>query len=71
MIKSEIAKSSGTDKAVLQSILAELYFQYFNENSWKFLTEQKPTKNKATIFRTWDLKTLFKEINSLLFSFFR
>ncbi|MBP8192831.1 MAG: hypothetical protein KAX69_04440, partial [Chitinophagales bacterium] len=35
-LKAEIQKSEGADKAVLQSILGELYFQYFNENTWKF-----------------------------------
>lgn len=47
-LKAEIAKSSGTDKAVLQSILAKLHFHILG-NSWKFLTEQKRTKNKAMI----------------------
>jgi uncharacterized protein YfaS (alpha-2-macroglobulin family) len=64
-LKAEIAKSSGTDKAVLQSILAELYFQYFNENSWKFSNRTETDEKQSDDFRTWDLKTLFKEINNL------
>lgn len=63
-LKEEISKSSGTDKAVLQSILAELYFQYFNDNSWKFSNRTETEEKQSDDFRTWDLKTLFKEINS-------
>ena len=63
-LKAEIQKSSGTDKAILQSILAELYFQYFNENSWKFSNRTETDVKQSDDFRTWDLKTLFKEINS-------
>lgn len=64
-IKQDIATSSGTDKAILQSILAELYFQYFNENTWKFSKRTETDEKQSDDFRTWDLKTLFKEINAL------
>jgi len=63
-IKQNINLSSGTEKAVLQSILAELYFQYFNDNSWKFSNRTETDEKQSDDFRTWDLKTLFKEINS-------
>jgi len=63
-LKAEITKSSGTDKAVLQSILAELYFQYYNDNSWKFQNRTETDEKQSDDFRTWDLKTLFKEINT-------
>lgn len=63
-LKQEIQQSSGADKAVLQSILAELYFQYFNQNSWKFSNRTETDTLQSNDFRTWDLKTLFKEINA-------
>ena len=63
-LKMEIQKSSGIDKAILQSILAELYFQYFNENTWKFSNRTETDEKQSDDFRTWDLKTLFKEINT-------
>jgi uncharacterized protein YfaS (alpha-2-macroglobulin family) len=62
-IKSNIAQSSGSEKAILQSILAELYFQYFNQNSWKFQNRTETAEKQSDDFQTWDLKTLFKEIN--------
>ncbi len=64
-LKAEIQKSAGADKAVLQSILGELYFQYFNENTWKFSNRTETDVKQSDDFRTWDLKTLFKEINAL------
>ena len=63
-LKAEIQLSTGTDKAILQSILAELYFQYFQENSWKFSNRTETDEKQSDDFRTWDLKTLFKEINT-------
>ena len=62
-IKSNIAQSTGNEKAILQSILAELYFQYFNQNSWKFQNRTETAEKQSDDFQTWDLKTLFKEIN--------
>ncbi|MDB5228359.1 MAG: alpha-2-macroglobulin [Bacteroidota bacterium] len=62
-LKKEIDKSSGNDKAILQSILAELYFQYFSANTWKFSGRTETAEKQGDDFRTWDLKTLFKEIN--------
>lgn len=62
-LKQEIAAREGTDKAVLQSILAELYWQYFQQNTWKFSGRTETTEKQSDDFRTWDLKTLFKAIN--------
>ncbi len=62
--KQQIDQSSFPTKNVLENILANLYWQYFNQNRWKFYnrtqTEQKVDGND---FRTWDLDTLFAEIH--------
>lgn len=41
-----------------------MYWQYFNENRWKFYNRTQ-TENQLdeTDFRTWDLQTLFNEIH--------
>ena len=63
--KEHIDKSSFPTKNVLENILASLYWQYFNENRWKFYqrtkTSEKINKND---FRSWDLDTLFAEIHT-------
>ncbi|WP_028890702.1 alpha-2-macroglobulin [Tenacibaculum sp. 47A_GOM-205m] len=62
--KKQIDKSSFPIQNVLENILANLYWQYFNENRWKFYNRTQ-TQNKVdeNDFRTWDLDTLFAEIH--------
>lgn len=63
-IKDEISKSKLPEKRLLQCILANLYWQYFDEHRWIFYdrthTHQPVDKED---FRTWDLETLFNEIH--------
>tara|TARA_B110000967_G_C18902025_1_gene576616 strand:+ start:728 stop:7315 length:6588 start_codon:yes stop_codon:yes gene_type:complete len=62
--KSHISKSEFPTKNVLQNILANLYWQYFNENRYKFYNRTKTDqKIDSNDFRTWDLETLFEEIH--------
>ncbi len=63
--KNEIRKSTTPTKNLLENILANLYWQYFNQNRWKFYNRtQTATKVDINDFRTWDLQTLFKEIHT-------
>ncbi|PWG06552.1 alpha-2-macroglobulin family protein [Polaribacter aquimarinus] len=63
--KKHIATSEFPTKNVLENVLANLYWQYFNQNRYKFYNRTK-TANKvdSNDFRTWDLNTLFKEIHT-------
>ncbi len=48
---------------ILESYLANLYWQYFQENRFRFYNRTKTeAKVDSTDFRTWDLTTLFQEI---------
>ncbi|MCL7763676.1 MG2 domain-containing protein [Polaribacter sp. Z014] len=62
--KKHIATSTFPTKNVLENILGNLYWQYFNVNRYKFYNRTK-TANKVdnNDFRTWGLETLFKEIH--------
>jgi TonB-dependent SusC/RagA subfamily outer membrane receptor len=62
--KEHIAKSDFPTKNVLENVLANLYWHYFNENRYQFYNRTK-TENKVVSedFRTWALDTLFKEIH--------
>ncbi|MCH3881853.1 MULTISPECIES: alpha-2-macroglobulin family protein [Tenacibaculum] len=63
--KSQIEKSSFPTKNVLQNVLANLHWQYFTQNRWKFYQRTKTSeKVDENDFRTWDLNTLFTEIHS-------
>ncbi|MFK5973285.1 MAG: MG2 domain-containing protein [Flavobacteriaceae bacterium] len=61
--KSEIKKAESPTKNVLESYLANLYWQFFQQNRHQFYNRTK-TKEKidSNDFRTWDLTTLFKKI---------
>lgn len=62
--KTKISNSEFPTKNVLESILANLYWQYFQQNRWKFYNRTKTAEKVNTEdFRTWDLQTLFDEIH--------
>lgn len=62
--KTSILLSEAPTKNLLESMLANLYWQYFNRHRWQFYNRTK-TQNKIDTedFRTWDLQTLFNEIH--------
>jgi len=51
-------------KQLLENILATMYWQYYQNNRYKFYNRSKTTNKTSDDFRTWDLKTLFNEIHS-------
>ncbi|WP_406684813.1 carboxypeptidase-like regulatory domain-containing protein [Seonamhaeicola sp. MEBiC1930] len=64
--KAAIEAHSFPTKNVLENILANLYWQYFNQNRYKFYNRTK-VANALEVsngdFRTWDLQTLFNQIH--------
>ncbi|WP_461598170.1 alpha-2-macroglobulin family protein [Winogradskyella sp.] len=64
LFKSEIetAKDIPT-KRLLENMLATLYWQYFQQNRYKFYDRTKTDSKVSDDFRTWDLETLFNEIH--------
>ncbi|TJY37154.1 alpha-2-macroglobulin family protein [Pontimicrobium aquaticum] len=62
--KAQISKSEFSTKNILESLLANLYWQYFQQNRWQFYNRTKTSKKASPEdFRTWDLQTLFDEIS--------
>jgi len=63
-LKEEIRKNNIPTSNILESILADLYWQYFQQNRYKFYNRSKTNqKVDPTDFRTWDLQTLFEEVH--------
>ena len=62
----EIQKSDGVEKAVLQSLLAELYFNYLQENRYRFQNRTDLAQDGGGDFRTWDVARFLKETDLLL-----
>lgn len=52
-------------KNILESYLANLYWQYFQQNRYRFYNRtQTEQKVDPVDFRTWDLSTIFNEITT-------
>lgn len=63
--KTKITESEFPVKNILENILANLYWQYFNQHRWQFYNRTKTAEKVDTEdFRTWDLQTLFDETHA-------
>ncbi len=63
--KTEIKKTKTPTTNILESVLANLYWQYFQQNRYKFYNRTKTSEKVDSVdFRTWDLNTLFDEIHT-------
>ena len=57
-LNAEVKESKFPIKPVLQSILADAYWQYFQNNRWKFYNRTTTVNFKNDDVSTWDLKTI-------------
>ncbi len=64
LFKTEIEKSDTVTKHLLENILANMYWQYYQQNRYKFYNRTKTEEKVSDDFRTWDLETLFTEIHT-------
>tara|TARA_R110002050_G_scaffold65841_8_gene142288 strand:+ start:11588 stop:17662 length:6075 start_codon:yes stop_codon:yes gene_type:complete len=62
--KKEIDHSTFPTKNILESYLANMYWQYFQQNRYRFYDRTTTEQKVDSIdFRTWDPNTIFHEIN--------
>ncbi|MCT4629815.1 alpha-2-macroglobulin family protein [Winogradskyella sp.] len=65
LFKSEIEHTDNiVTKHLLENMLATMYWQYFQQNRYKFYNRSKTAEKVSDDFRTWDLETLFHEIHT-------
>jgi uncharacterized protein YfaS (alpha-2-macroglobulin family) len=57
-LQADVTQAKFPAKAVLQSVLADAYWQYFNNNRWKFYNRTQTVGFKNDDVSTWDLKTI-------------
>jgi len=63
--KSEIDNTKSiVTKHLLENMLATMYWQYFQQNRYKFYNRSKTAEKVSDDFRIWDLETLFSEIHT-------
>lgn len=67
-LKEDLQKSSEPATSILHSITAEVYWKYYQNNSYRFRdrtrtsTERNQFSNNADSIATWDLKTISEAI---------
>jgi hypothetical protein len=62
-LKGEISKVEFLANAILQSILANTYWTYYQNNRWQIQTRTETVDFDNDDFKTWDLKRLIHEIS--------
>src|SRR5690606_17739962 len=64
--QKEISEAKGMDKSVLQSMLAELYFNYYQEHQWEINERTETSESTGDDFRFWT-ENIFRQKSTELF----
>jgi uncharacterized protein YfaS (alpha-2-macroglobulin family) len=70
-MKEEIARAGRQMKPLMEAVLARWYWQYYNQNRYRFLNRTQTSNLKEDDFTTWDLPKLFGEIDGIYQSLLR
>ena len=62
-MEAEIAKAPAAMQPMLEVILADWYWQYFQHNRWRFMQRTATAAAPGKDFSSWDLPRLFAEID--------
>src|SRR6266480_3970976 len=62
-MEAEIAKAPKEIAPLLDTILANWYWHYFQNNRWRFMQRTATAEAPGKDFTTWDLPRLFAEID--------
>jgi hypothetical protein len=62
-LQEEIEKAPVEMKPVMETILAHWYWQYFQQNRWRFMQRTQTTEAPGKDFTAWDLPRILTEID--------
>ncbi len=62
-LQAEIAKAPAEMKPMMEAILAHWYWQYFQQNRWRFQQRTATAEAPGKDFTTWDLPRILAEID--------
>ena len=62
-LEAEIAEAPDPMKPVMETILAHWYWQYFQQNSWRFMERTRTAEPPGADITTWDLPRIMAEID--------
>ncbi|PZF72833.1 alpha-2-macroglobulin family protein [Taibaiella soli] len=63
--EEEIKKTSFPNKAVWQSLCAELYWNYYTNNRWQILNRTTVANQTSDDFEAWDANHFYKKVTDL------
>ena len=63
LLEAEIAEAPEPMKPVTETILAHWYWQYFQQNSWRFINRTQTAEPPGADITTWDLPRILAEID--------
>ncbi|OHB65115.1 MAG: hypothetical protein A2168_08520, partial [Planctomycetes bacterium RBG_13_50_24] len=63
LLETEIAGAPEPMKPVTETILAHWYWQYFQQNSWRFIQRTQTAEPPGADITTWDLPRILAEID--------
>ena len=63
LLQAELEKAPAAMKPVMEAILADWYWQYYQQNRWQFLQRTQTAGAAGPDFRTWDLARILAEID--------
>ncbi|HUT47155.1 MAG TPA: MG2 domain-containing protein, partial [Sedimentisphaerales bacterium] len=63
LLETEIAEAPEPMKPVMETILAHWYWQYFKQNSWRFIQRTQTAEPPGADITTWDLPRILAEID--------
>jgi len=62
-MKAEIAKAPDEMKPVMDAVMANWYWHYFQHNRWRIMQRTRTAESPSDDFTTWDLPRIFVEID--------
>ena len=62
-MEAEIAKAPAEMQPLMEAILAHWYWQYFQQNRWRFMQRTQTAEAPGKDFTTWDLPRILAEID--------
>jgi len=62
-LRAEIDKAPAEMKPVMETILANWYWHYFQHNRWRFMQRTATAQSPGEDITTWDLPRIFAEID--------
>ena len=65
LVDTLIAKAKAPAKNILQSMQAEMFWQYLQNNRWKFYDRTKLAEEKSKDITTWSIDKLYATISAL------